>query len=466
MERHPDSASPPGFRADPSHAQTAPARNWLHRLVNFAVAVAVLAVAAGTFFLSYPGVHAIARQGGVSGQLARFYPALFDAVLLIACVAAVMLRDSRWWARGWAWLVAIVVLGAIGATDVLHAMSYGLRQRPTEGVVAAAPVAAVLLAFSLFLTMLRQSRPQPTEANRGQAPDDDRAAGPMMFPAVDTVPVRVLAAGAAPRPPAPPIALPVVPADAPTVGGAVTDGADAAPTAPAAVMGSTEAAEPTPAREVPALAADASDTRDAGGSGDADGSGDSGDAGESGEDPGTAATRERPVLSATGPEAPEATHPPTDENEVVGTQAPTAVVAPEPTSEPIPAATAETADEASGESDEASEQAEPRQPEPPTVATGSGTATKPQAIRYASSAAAEQFANEDWEAEVDPALAGQVYPVLTSDPDIDVPPHQPGQSQDLEDDAPPFVTAPFASVPRLNRVRVTPTPPTDDADEE
>ena len=53
--------------------------------------------------------------------------------------------------------------------------------------------------------------------------------------------------------------------------------------------------------------------------------------------------------------------------------------------------------------------------------------------------------------------------MLTSDPDIEVPPHQPGQSQDLEDDAPPFATAPFASVPRLNRVRVTPTPPTDDA---
>ena len=54
--------------------------------------------------------------------------------------------------------------------------------------------------------------------------------------------------------------------------------------------------------------------------------------------------------------------------------------------------------------------------------------------------------------------------MLTSDPDIEVPPHQPGQSQDLEDDAPPFVTAPFASVPRLNRVRVSPTPPTQDED--
>ena len=54
--------------------------------------------------------------------------------------------------------------------------------------------------------------------------------------------------------------------------------------------------------------------------------------------------------------------------------------------------------------------------------------------------------------------------MLTSDPDIEVPPHEPGQSQDLEDDAPPFATAPFASVPRLNRVRVSPTPPTEDED--
>ena len=161
MERHPDSASSPGLRADPPQPQTAPGRSWLHRLANVVVAIVVLAVAAGMFVFSYPGVHAIARQGGVSGQLARFYPGLFDALLVIACVAAVMLRDARWWARCWAWLVALVVLAAIGVTDVLHAVSYGLRQRPTEGVVAAAPVVAVLLAFSLFLTMLRQSRPQP-----------------------------------------------------------------------------------------------------------------------------------------------------------------------------------------------------------------------------------------------------------------------------------------------------------------
>ena len=67
---------------------------------------------------------------------------------------------------------------------------------------------------------------------------------------------------------------------------------------------------------------------------------------------------------------------------------------------------------------------------------------------------------------MDPALAGQVYPVLTSDHDIDTSGYQQDEPHDVDDtDAPPFATAPFASVPRLNRMRVTPIPPTDSDDE-
>ena len=145
----------PGLATLNSAAQ---GRSWARRLVNVLVALVVIAVAGATFVFSYDGVHAIAQLGGVSTRLARYYPGLFDAVLVIACVAAVMLRDGRWWARLWAWLVIVIVLGAIGTTDVLHAMNYTLRHRLTEGIVAAAPVAAVLLAFSLLLTLLRQSR--------------------------------------------------------------------------------------------------------------------------------------------------------------------------------------------------------------------------------------------------------------------------------------------------------------------
>ena len=41
----------------------------------------------------------------------------------------------------------------------------------------------------------------------------------------------------------------------------------------------------------------------------------------------------------------------------------------------------------------------------------------------------------------------------------------PGPRKDppeLDDDAPPFATAPFAPVPRLNRVRSMPAPPADE----
>jgi hypothetical protein len=394
---------PPSAAAPAPPSSSAPRRNWPRLLLNAAVTLVVLAVAAATFVLSYAGVHAMALQGGVSVQLARIYPGLFDAVLVIACVAAVVLRDGRWWARAWAWLVVIVILGAIGVTDVLQATDYALRHRTTEGVVAAAPVVAVLLAFSLLLTVLRQSQPQAPDA--AQAPRGRaglRAARQSTAPAdatpidatpIDATPidaVPVVAAGAVPRPPAPPIALPPVPP------------ADLAPDA---------TAPPAETVEIPAYPVDLDEAADAGET--------------------AAPTREEdaPEAEAT-PDDPTASDDPTPPTEPTE---PTEAVVPE----------AQTPDHA----DEPVPEAPPTRP-----------ATL--AIRYASSAAAE-----DWESEVDPDLAGQVYPVLTSDPDIDTS-RYPDEPQDTDDaDAPPFATAPFASVPRLNRVRVTPIPPNDEDDE-
>jgi len=376
---------PPSAAAPAPPSSSAPRRNWPRLLLNAAVTLVVLAVAAATFVLSYAGVHAMALQGGVSVQLARIYPGLFDAVLVIACVAAVVLRDGRWWARCWAWLVVIVILGAIGVTDVLHATNFALRHRVTEGVVAAAPVVAVLLAFSLLLTVLRQSRPPAPGAAPAVATPID--ASPIDATAIDAVPV--VAAGAVPRPPAPPIALPPVPP------------ADLAPDA---------TAPPAETVEIPAYPVDPDEAADAGET--------------------AAPTREEdaPEAEAT-PDDPTASDDPTPPTEPTE---PTEAVVPE----------AQTPDHA----DEPVPEAPPTRP-----------ATL--AIRYASSAAAE-----DWESEVDPDLAGQVYPVLTSDPDIDTS-RYPDEPQDAaDDDAPPFATAPFASVPRLNRVRVTPIPPNDEDD--
>jgi hypothetical protein len=149
---------------------SAPRRNWPSLLLNLAVLVVVLAMAAATFVLSYAGVHAIVLQAGVSPRLARIYPGLFDAVFLIACVAAVMLRDARWWALLYAWLVIILMVLVVGAADVVYAMNITLRHRTIEGVVAAAPWVLLLLGFSLMLTMFRQSRVQQAQATASAEP--------------------------------------------------------------------------------------------------------------------------------------------------------------------------------------------------------------------------------------------------------------------------------------------------------
>jgi hypothetical protein len=221
--------------------QPGPVRNWPRRLANAAVAVAVIAVAGATFVLSYSGVRAVAITGGVSDHLARVYPGVFDAVLVIACVAAIMLRDGRWWARAWAWLVVVVLLAAIGATDVVHAMGYTLRHRPTEGIVAAAPVAAVLLAFSLLLTLLRQSR------TAGDASATRRAAKRPP----DTLPA--IAAGTAPRLPAPPIALPAAAGDPFRSEVAATREEPALGSAPEPLPAPAAEALPEPAAEPPTV---------------------------------------------------------------------------------------------------------------------------------------------------------------------------------------------------------------------
>jgi hypothetical protein len=443
-------------------AAPAPRRNWVRRLVNLLVALVVIAVAAATFIFSYDGVHAIALLGGMSARLARYYPGLFDAVLVIACVAAVVLRDARWWARAWAWVVLIVVLAAIGATDVLHAMNYTLRHRLTEGIVAAAPVVAVLLAFSLLLTLLRQSRSQRAEAD-GE-PGDWAARRPAMPAPLDlpalpaappaataasradaaTVETQAMTAGPAIRPPAPPIALPA--------------GQETGPLTPPDGLRAMTRPATEPNEALPPAAP--------------------------------------PVASDRAPDGEPA--PPTVSSPALAPR-----LAP-----PAPAAPAE----------------------PPAPAAPAAPApARPSGIRYAGSGAVARAVGEpaaaDHAAEPDAAAAGQdglhddywdgndagqfaglVYPAREAGTDPgaaaggsgtgDVTGYAHGAAADdasaddddhgaraddgteaggpaprrepaeIDEDAPPFATAPFATVPRLNRVRSMPVPPEDDDEPE
>jgi len=427
-------------------AAPAPRRNWVRRLVNLLVALVVIAVAAATFVFSYDGVHAIALLGGMSTQLARYYPGLFDAVLVIACVAAVVLRDGRWWARAWAWVVLVVVLAAIGATDVVHAINYTLRQRTTEGIVAAAPVVAVLLAFSLLLTLLRQSRSRAA----GDEPGDLAAGQPATMPV--------------------PLGLPALPA-APSAADTAAMATMANRTAVAASAAGPDAADAATV-ETPAM---------------------------------TAGPAPRgPIALPAGPEKGPLTPPDglsamtrsaaTEPSETLPPAAPPVASQRAPEGEPAPPTVASPA------VSPARAPAEPQEPENPAPARAPG------GIRYAGSgalgrvageAAAEPAADDYWDGDDAGQFAGLVYPAREAGAHPEAAADHgdgsgtgrddeagPGGEDDngagdddgteasgptrrtepveVDEDAPPFATAPFAAVPRLNRVRSMPVPPEDD----
>ena len=140
------------------------------RLVALIAAIAgVILLAALAFVLSYGGIHALARQAGMSASMARLFPIIFDAMLVVSCVAVLLLRGAGWWRRGYAWLITLVLLAAVAAGDAVHAAGTHLPRRPAAITAAVLPWVLLLLAFSLLLSMLRQYRHHRAALARQQA---------------------------------------------------------------------------------------------------------------------------------------------------------------------------------------------------------------------------------------------------------------------------------------------------------
>ncbi|HEY2487890.1 MAG TPA: DUF2637 domain-containing protein [Streptosporangiaceae bacterium] len=126
-----------------------------------AAGLCVLAIAAGAVALSYSDVRELALTAGLSLRLARFYPLLFDAVLIVACTAAVTLRGVL---RGFAWLAVVVIIGALAAADTVHAMSITVPTRPLDATIAIAPWVVLLTGLTLLDAMLRRTPGRRTGA--------------------------------------------------------------------------------------------------------------------------------------------------------------------------------------------------------------------------------------------------------------------------------------------------------------
>jgi hypothetical protein len=128
----------------------------LTAVISLITGAALLAMAA--FLLSYARIHEIALTARVSPSLAALYPLIFDATLVIACVAALALRGAPWWMRYFAVLIIVILLAIVAVGEALHSAGISLPQRPTAAALAAEPWVLFLIGFGLGLLVLKYQR--------------------------------------------------------------------------------------------------------------------------------------------------------------------------------------------------------------------------------------------------------------------------------------------------------------------
>ncbi len=111
------------------------------RLIALIAAIAgVVVLAAAAFVLSYGGIHKIALSAGVSPSVARIFPVIFDAMLVVSCAAVVSLRSAGWWQRTYSWLSTLALLVVVAAADAAHATGTHIPRKPAAATVADPPV--------------------------------------------------------------------------------------------------------------------------------------------------------------------------------------------------------------------------------------------------------------------------------------------------------------------------------------
>jgi Protein of unknown function (DUF2637) len=123
-----------------------------------AVIVGVILVALAAFLFSYAGIHQIALQAGVSPGLARLYPLMFDAMLIITCSAVLATRTAGWGTKTYVWVCLLLVVGAVAVGDALYATGVHLTGQAARATIAVIPWVLLLLGFGIWLVMLRHWR--------------------------------------------------------------------------------------------------------------------------------------------------------------------------------------------------------------------------------------------------------------------------------------------------------------------
>jgi hypothetical protein len=145
-----------------------------------AVAAGLAAVTAGACALCYSSIHLLAVHAGVSASLARLYPALIDAVLVLAGCSVLALRGAGVFSRIYGWLCFLVLLAGLAAGATVHAAGIHVPTRQAEIGAAILPFVLVLAGFGLLLALLRHARQRRSRdrqaATAGRAADAASAA--------------------------------------------------------------------------------------------------------------------------------------------------------------------------------------------------------------------------------------------------------------------------------------------------
>jgi hypothetical protein len=161
----------------------------LRVLALIAVAVGLTALTAAACVLSYSSVHYLATQAGVHGRLARIYPLIFDAVLVVAGCSVLALRGAGLVSRLYSWLCLLVLLSALAAGGALHAAAVKIPHKLAAVVAAIVPWALVLIAFGLLIALLRYARLRRLGKRNGKRRVDDERGPAEVVPGLIRAPV-------------------------------------------------------------------------------------------------------------------------------------------------------------------------------------------------------------------------------------------------------------------------------------
>ena len=153
-------------------AEPGDSRLRLRLIALTAVVIGVMLVALAAFLFSYTGIRQIALQAGVSPGLARLYPLMFDAMLIVTCSAVLATRTAGWGTKSYVWVCLLLVVAAVAVGDALNATGVHLTGQAARATIAVVPWVLLLMGFGIWLVMLRHWRRVRVAEGLNGAEDD------------------------------------------------------------------------------------------------------------------------------------------------------------------------------------------------------------------------------------------------------------------------------------------------------